>query len=417
VSQSRNVFPTFLTLNFGGIAASVQPVGLTLSNPGRQFFLVGNDLVPLQVPGSLNRYNPDLPLSEFFNFIRFFFPSALAATLPSRTLEMPMAHHYSVMLEQQLDANRVVAISYVGTVGRHLLRFTTPNLGPSSTVTATAVVPFQLTTQQGVFQIPEAFGLVRSPNRPVAGIGAVVNFETSATSIYHALQLEARGRLARAFNYQVSYTLSNARDDVSDVFDLAGASELPQNSITFAGERGPANFDVRHRFTANFVYDVPAPAKGSVRRLFLSGLQLAGTSQIQTGQPFTVNSVIDVNLDGNLTDRLDTTSGLLVTGDRRQPLQLTTSDTTSLLAPFGQDGSIDRNTFRAGRQISLNLSVLKKIPFGATKALFLRADLFNFINYANFGVPRRFLEAPAFGRATSTVTPGRRIQLGVKYSF
>ena len=417
VSQSRNVFPTFLTLNFGGIAASVQPVGLTLSNPGRQFFLIGNDLVPLQVPGSLNRYNPDLPLSEFFNFIRFFFPSALAATLPSRNLEMPMAHHYSVMLEQQLDRNRIVSISYVGTVGRHLLRFTTPNLGPSSTVTATAIVPFQLTTQQGVFQIPEAFGLVRSPNRPVAGIGAVVNFETSASSIYHALQLEGRGRLARAFNYQVSYTLSTARDDVSDVYDLAGASELPQNSITFAGERGPANFDLRHRFTSNFVYDVPAPAKGFVSRLFLSGLQLAGSSQFQTGQPFTVNSVIDVNLDGNLTDRLDTTSGLVETGDRRQPLLLTTSDTTSLLAPFGQDGRINRNTFRAGRQISVNVSVLKKITFTGTKSLFLRADLFNFINYANFGVPRRFLEAPAFGQATSTVTPGRRVQLGVKYSF
>jgi hypothetical protein len=417
VSQSRNVFPTFLTLNFGGIAASVQPVGLTLSNPGRQFFVVGNDLVPLQVPGSLNRYNPALPLSEFFNFINVFFPSALAATLPSRTLEMPMAHHYSVTVEQQLNSNSLVAVSYVGTVGRHLLRFTTPNLGPSSTVTATAIVPFQLTTLQGVFQIPEAFGLVRSPNRPVKGIGSVINFETSATSSYHALQLETRGRFQRALNYQATYTLSASRDDVSDVFDLAGASELPQNSITFSGEYGPANFDVRHRFTSNLTYDFPAPAKGSVWRLLLSGLQMSGSSQFQTSQPFTVNSVIDVNLDGNLTDRLDTTAGLLVTGDRRQPLQLTTSNTTSLLAPFGQDGRIDRNTFRAGHLLSTNLSILKRVSLRGDRALILRADFFNFINHANFGVPRRFLEAPAFGQATSTVTPGRRIQLGVKYSF
>jgi hypothetical protein len=44
-------------------------------------------------------------------------------------------------------------------------------------------------------------------------------------------------------------------------------------------------------------------------------------------------------------------------------------------------------------------------------------DFFNFINRANFGVPVRFLEAPGFGRATETVTPGRRVQFALKYSF
>ncbi len=46
-----------------------------------------------------------------------------------------------------------------------------------------------------------------------------------------------------------------------------------------------------------------------------------------------------------------------------------------------------------------------------------RTDIFNFIDRANFGVPVRLLEAPGFGRATSTVTPGRRIQFSLKYGF
>ena len=66
--------------------------------------------------------------------------------------------------------------------------------------------------------------------------------------------------------FQLSYNLSKATDDVSDVFDLAGASALPQNSLTFAGERGPANFDARHRITYNFIYTFPRITKAFDRR-------------------------------------------------------------------------------------------------------------------------------------------------------
>jgi hypothetical protein len=213
----------------------------------------------------------------------------------------------------------------------------------------------------------------------------------------------------------LSYNLSRAIDDVSDVFDLAGASALPQNSFTFTGERGPANFDARHRITYNFIYTFADYRKG-IRSLF-RGLQIASLGRFQTGQPFTVNSTIDVNLDGNLTDRLNTLNGIEVTGDRSQPLRLTTDNTLSLLAPFGEDGKITRNTFRAGNLLELDVSLIKSFSVGAIRRLIFRTDIFNFLNRANFGVPVRFLEAPAFGKATTTVTPGRRVQFSLKISF
>jgi hypothetical protein len=143
---------------------------------------------------------------------------------------------------------------------------------------------------------------------------------------------------------------------------------------------------------------------------------VAGTGQFQTGQPFTVNSIFDVNLDGNLTDRLNTTSGIVVTGDRRQPLRLTVNP-AQLLAPIGQDGKVGRNTFRAGNLLELDMAVAKTFKISERQSLIFRAEVFNFINRANFGVPVRFLEAPGFGQATDAVTPGRRIQFAVKYSF
>jgi hypothetical protein len=124
-----------------------------------------------------------------------------------------------------------------------------------------------------------------------------------------------------------------------------------------------------------------------------------------------------VNLDGNLTDRLDTTSGIAVTGDRRQPLRLTTSDLASLRAPVGQDGQVGRNTFRAGNYLDLNLAFIKTFRLGETKSIVFRTEVFNFLDRANFGVPVRYLEAAGFGQATSTLTPGRRVQFQLKFSF
>jgi hypothetical protein len=98
-------------------------------------------------------------------------------------------------------------------------------------------------------------------------------------------------------------------------------------------------------------------------------------------------------------------------------LRLVTSDPNSLLAPIGQDGRIGRNTFRAGNVIELDAAITRTVLFSGSRQVTLRADIFNFINRANFGVPVRWLGAIDFGQATETITPARRIQVVMKYSF
>lgn len=412
VSQSRNVFPNFLTLNLAGGLPNQNGVGFNITDPTRPFFpCVQNNVttfLPIVQPGTLNTLNPAVPLSCLVA-INAGFPGGFGFTLPERKLRMPMAQHYSFSLEQELNSNTVVSLAYVGTRGSRLLRLTTPNLGPNAFLIPTSVnvVNFQPNVSGlalGPGQTPNAAG-APTGGRPVNLAGSVAIYESSARSHYNSFQVQLRGRWRRSTQYQVSYTLSNAIDDVSDVFDLAGAPALPQNSFTFAGESGPANFDVRHRVAYNFVAELPW------------SFQIAGTGSLRTGQPFTVNSIFDVNLDGNLSDRLNTTQGLVVTGDRQRPLILTTNDPTTLLAPIGQDGAIGRNTFRAGNVIELDLSVSKNLFTTGSRYLQLRVDVFNFINRSNFGVPVRWLEAANFGQATETTSPGRRVQIVAKYSF
>ncbi len=445
VSQSRSVFPRFLTVNLaGGIGnlfffqdAPFCPCPLSLLNPADPRLPDGDPLAfGLVQRGTLNRLDPTSTLAAQVALVNRLasvegdLPSAsgVEITLPSRRLQMPLAHHYTFSVEQQLNANMVLSTAYVGTLGRNLIRFTTPNLGTNSVLLPDR---FSVGTTGLSFDEPQFFGFAVAPGvrltpagdnfvggRPESTVGGVSIFETTASSRYDALQLQVRGRFRRALQYQAAYTLSKATDDVSDVFDLAGSSALPQNSLTFAGERGPANFDARQRFTYNFVYDVPgAHTRHTAWRFLFDGLQIAGTGQFQTGPPFTVISLFDVNLDGNLTDRLNSVAGIAVTGDRRQPLRLTTNDPSSMLAPVGQDGRIGRNTFRAGNLLELDLSVNKTWALSERQSFSLRTDIFNFINRANFGIPERYLEASGFGHATDTVTPGRRIQFALKYRF
>jgi len=349
------------------------------------------------------------------------FPGGFGFTLPERKLKMPSAQHYSLTWEQELNPKTVLSMAYVGTLGRHLLRLTTPNLGPNAFLIPTTinVVSFQpnvVGVALGPGQLPAGNGV--SGGRPVNQAGSVAIYESSANSRYDSLQVQLRGRFRRATQYQFSYTLSKATDDVSDIFDLAGAPALPQNSLTFAGERGPANFDVRHRFAYSFVASLPALKNhATVLRALFGKVQVAGSGSFRTGQPFTVNSIFDVNLDGNLSDRLDNLNGLVVTGDRQQPLRLTATDPTSLLAPIGADGRIGRNTFRAGNVIELDLSLSKSLLTFRSQRLAFRVNVFNFINRSNFGVPVRWLGAAGFGQAPETITPGRRLQVSVKYSF
>lgn len=454
VSQSRNVYPTFVTGNFGG-GEIIDNMGFvnffannlgqfTLFNPINAVYdpvsqIVCNrtDTLPacnlsrsitLLQPGSLNRFNsaltPDQLRLALLDITRYFpndnSRSLYGATLPTKKLDSPFSYQYSIGVEQKLFRNTFLSVAYVGTTGRDLLRFTTPNLGSNFLVTQFTYSLFDPNGEYNDGQ-PIGVGTTSSPLRPTANVGAINRFETTGRSRYDSLQIEMRGRLSRVFQYNASYVYGMVKDDVSDVFDLAGAFVLPQNSRTFEGEYAPANFDVRHRFTYNFIYDLPGlKGSGAFFRALFSDWQIAGTGRFYTGQPFTVNTIYDVNQDGNLTDRLNNTKYIVVTGDRRQPLRLSTTDSSKwfeMLAPLGANGAISRNSFRAGNILDLDMSVAKNFKITESQAFQLRVDFFNFLNHPNFGIPVRILEAPNFGEAVNTITPGRRIQFGLKYIF
>jgi hypothetical protein len=80
-------------------------------------------------------------------------------------------------------------------------------------------------------------------------------------------------------------------------------------------------------------------------------------------------------------------------------------------------GSVGRNTARGDGFIDLDLAVSRKFQLSERHSLDFRAEVFNVVNRANFGLPVRIIGAPGFGSAVETAAPARVMQFALKYGF
>ena len=221
-------------------------------------------------------------------------------------------------------------------------------------------------------------------------------------------------RFERGFQFRESWTWGHVIDEVSDPFDGRAFTALPQNSNRLDLERSSANFDARHRIASYVIWDIPAM---SPHKIF-QGWRIAATAEFQTGQPFTVNTAIDRNLDGNLTDRLNRTDGLELHPHDAWPIRIKDGvNPLDLIAPKRQNGSVGRNTFRMDGIRTIDAALSRRIPLHGSSALDFRIEGFNVFNRVNFGVPVRILESPAFGRTYDQTVDPRTIRFYARLSF
>jgi hypothetical protein len=412
ISQSRSVFPTFLTINTAGLSNPSFAGTLSPLNPSR--FATRGSLNRLD-----NRYGAD-SAEILLNLIGFASSQRnnIATpnfVLPEARLKTPSSQQWGLTVEQQLLKDLQLSLSYVGTRGMNLIRFATPNLGVRAVPLFTKLVRVADQIEiEGEFRAP-GFNVTgrESLRRPYPLTGSLTLISSDANSVYHGLQAEASRRLSSGLRLTMAYTWSHAIDEVSDIFDLAGAQGLPQNSRDRRAERASANFDIRHRLAGSFVWDLP----GFRRKGWQGGWQLAGILTLQTGQPFTVNSAIDVNLDGNLTDRLNSLGGIrkVDRGALRYEFPQTLAELERLIASPGQDGSVGRNTFLAPGVANLDLALSKVFQISDQRGLEWRIEVFNLANRPHFGIPGRDLFAAGLGRSVRTTLPARTLQIALRW--
>ncbi len=412
ISQSRSLYPFFVGINcpgiFNGNGASLSYTSPTLG------------ITLASAPGTLNGFgssnDPSGTVQTISGNNQFATPAGTAFVFPAADLVTPYAQHWGLTLEKEFLRDMLFSVAYVGTKGTHLLRLSTPNYGVNGLPiiknpngNAQAIVADPANNFQSSPGVLNARTLVATRTYPL--LGSYTSIESDGNSIYHSLQAQLNKRFSNGLQFTTAYTWSHAIDESSDIFALAGAPGLPQNSFNRQLERSHANFDVRHRFVASVVYDLPFAKNNAL----LGGWQVASIATFQTGQPYTILAGLDSNLDGNLTDRLATTAGIQEVNEGRVRFTVPGSQ-FSLISP-GQEAQISRNSFRAPGVATVSLAVNKHFKFSETKRLELRSEFFNLFNRTHYGIPVHTLFSPAVGQSVDTQLPNFAAQFAVKFTF
>src|SRR5262249_19112274 len=153
-------------------------------------------------------------------------PPIVTSNLPTNSpvfasdpnLKLPYTYQWNFAIEQSLGSNQTLTASYVGAVGRRLLRrdlLSKPNLNPN--------------------------------------FNSVQVTRNTATSDYHALQLQFQRRLSRGLQTLASYTWSHSIDSTSN----DSAANAPIGKVNLDQERGASDFDVRQTLLGALTYNIP----------------------------------------------------------------------------------------------------------------------------------------------------------------
>jgi hypothetical protein len=349
---------------------------------------------------------PGLPLTLDNPFPAFFpFPFPDSALAIQRDLRTAYMQHWNFNIQQQLNDNSVLEVAYVGSKGTKLLTARDINQPQPSA-------------------LPPGLPFVPRPDPRFDDINLL---ESRANSNYHSLQARFQQRLSRGLASLVSYTWSKSIDDASNFFSSAGDSNFPQNSYDVRAERGRSNFDVRHRLSVSYSYDLPFGkgreylANAGWLSSILSGWQSFGILTFQSGRPFTVALLPDIDNSGTgrsilgfgANDRPNLIANPHL--ENRSPEEWF-STSAFAFAPPGQFGNAGRNILDGPGYQNVNISFVKDTNVSEDLNVQLRAEFFNLFNHPNFNLPDNFLGSPTFGRITSARDP-RHIQFGVKLLF
>jgi len=263
--------------------------------------------------------------------------------------------------------------------------------------------------------------------RPDPNFLNVDQFETTGSSRSDSLSLGVRATIAYTLHLVAQYTFSRATDDTSCLFSQPGLCRPPADSYNLAGERGPADYDQRHRFNLAGV-------------LYLPGhFTLGCVVSLSSATPYDITTGFDDNQDTVFNDRptlgnpaapfqsfaidgsgvVGGTPGTLYDGPEAlfagRLVQTTPSSVHWLIQPG--PGNVGRNSGRGPSFADVDLRVAKRFVLRekskGAQSLELRLDAFNLLNHVNYFNYVGTLDSRYFGRANHAHVP-REIQLSVR---
>jgi hypothetical protein len=262
----------------------------------------------------------------------------------------------------------------------------------------------------------------------VSGGQPFIYESSEGNSILHAASLRVRKRLAKGLGLGAQYLFSKSIDDASSIG--GGGSVVAQDPFAISADRGLSSFDQRHKFTGNWIMDMPF---GENRRFvtkgawshIVGGWQWSGDFTIGSGLYFTPRV-----LGGGLDIGRGVSGSLRANAVAGQPISI--SDPTALkwfntaafcapsatcTNPNGSNfGDAGRNIIEGPGQVSLNMSLNKTITIKESRALELRISANNVFNTVHFTAINTVVNSFTFGEVTGTGGM-RRVTMTARFRF
>jgi len=261
----------------------------------------------------------------------------------------------------------------------------------------------------------------RRPN-PLFGVIRTINTDEIAN--YESMSVIFHQRLTHGLQMLASYTWSHTLDVTTD----SNGGGTPLIPYDWKDDYGNSNWDIRHRFVASFVYDIPFfQVSNPVIKGVFTKWQANGIVTLQTGIPFNVSTSVDTaNTGSSGTYRPDLVHA--ATDDCGRGHLIGCIDSTAFtladLYPANPTnyayGNAGRNLLHGPGAETVNFSLFKNFPIKERLRFQLRFETFGLFNHSNFGNPSSTFSTSSFGNITTlnTSAPGtRNIQFGGKLTF
>jgi hypothetical protein len=377
--------------------------------------------------------------------------SLIFPDLFDHNMKPPRVVSWNFGIQRQLSRDLTVEANYVGNHGTRILRVIDGNPPQPSLVNQLLEYCSNSNNAFGCNVSTLQFGnLYYGGNFGMLPFNAVNNSaffdtftdQTTGSSLYHGLQVQASERNFHGLQLAVAYTWSHAIDDSSDpLAPTRGNGNFPVNSYDLSRERGNSGFDTRQRASVNFVYQ-PAIGRGRANLSqglvgrALEGWEISGMAAFQTGLPYDIFGFLDT-LHTNFADRATIVNPALLrvvpstgqvlpggggvfTGFNAAAFN---PEDGSIPIPWGIPSSSLRNSFYGPGVDNWNINLAKTTRLTERISFQLRCEFYNLFNRVQFAKPDNLLAHSTFGYSTSQVgqndgtTGARQIQIGAKVNF
>ena len=396
---------------------------------------------PFTENGTANNLPPGSFPTEAFNILANNAANNLGLRIPyiQPNPKRNYVMQWNLNIQRELAPNLTAMVAYVGSRGVHMI-FRADDINTT--------LPINGSTPPYLWPTPGT-GTQISPD-----IGRMDTLQWNNDSYFEGFETQVEKRMSHGFEIQGSYTWSRAIDGgdgsiASDSF----VNSIPALLYFLPGyRRAPADFNITHNLTANYLWNIPA--FGSLQGPFAwarKGWQLGGIMQVKSGLPFTPLIGGDpLGLKSSAPfaypDRI--TGGGCSTpvnpGNPTNYIKLgcfTLPSSTPAIAanctPFAPNGVTavgtcanllgngGRNEIYGPGLVDFDFSVIKDTKIGERLDVQFRAEMFNIFNRANFNPPlvnqvlfgQDGSPNSAAGALDSTSTTSRQVQFALKLIF